>query len=65
MPTDDYVEDPQKPTRKTNTASRHPASVNEPRQAPQTGDDGIGSGHVDTQRKKIWDERDNPERDQS
>ena len=55
-----------KPTKKTHTASRHPAKVvNRPPRAPKVGEDGFGSGHVYEQRKKLWDERDNPERDKS
>ena len=58
----DFIEHDRKPTKKIHTASHHPAKTTvKPARKPVDGEGGF-SGHVYEQRKKTWEERDNPER---
>jgi hypothetical protein len=55
-----------KPTKNETSASRHPANVARLLRERKDSDDGFSpTGHVAQQRKKVWNERDNPERDKS
>jgi hypothetical protein len=55
-----------KPTKNETSASPHPAKVARPLRERKDGDDGFSpTGQVAQQRKKVWNERDNPGRDKS
>ena len=43
------------------TASKHATSINEPRPPNAPADGHQPGGHVDTQARKVWNERDRPD----